>query len=336
MRYAIEYNLCEHSVENKKACLGTICHKVYELLALRKFCSQTGQDLIEDDLLGSIGPEECELLSLLDRVFEVEINKGIHHFTKGDKKNVLTWLENVLQFNDGAYNPAKLIIVAPEKKFDIELKYDWAKYSFDLSGKHYEGYARLRGTADLLIDTGIKGVYQLIDLKTGVRVDWTKADTPVKTSEYLLNDHQMMMYYFAMRHLYPDLDDLLMTLFYTKDGEIGGFRGVPKRTISGGPMHINFSTDDLPKIENMLKDTFKKIIDIEIPKLNKTWACTSLCYFGKNPARQDPNQTICEFYHKEINDKGLIKVIEEHGNLSRFGNYTSGGGRSYKENGEKE
>lgn len=332
-RYMMEYNLSIPSVANKKADLGNCLHKCLEMLAWRKLCEQRGQVSFEDDLLGLVYPCECTPTLLLDRIFEKEIEKGIHKYTKTDRRNVAEWVDNVLTYGKGGYNPLNLTVVQPETVFDLEIKRDWSWYEFDLNGQHYEGYVRLKGTADLITESGIPGVLQCTDYKSGSRVDWGKANTPVKTPEMMYNDVQMRLYYWALRQLYPEATDMLMTLFYSRDTEIGGWNGVPKSTHKCGPFHIPFSDEILPEIEEMIKTTFQKIISIDVPKLTIDWRCSKFCYFGKTLS-EDPSKTLCQFYKDKVENVGLIKTIELYGNLNKLGKYQDGGGRKAKENNE--
>src|SRR5690606_38172017 len=93
-----------------------------------------------------------------------------HEWTDADYRECFRWVKKALLYNNGAFDPRNLNVVAPESRFDIEVKQSWAKYA--LRGE--EGYLRLKGTIDLVTEPA-PGTFEIIDWK-GLPVE-----TPIPT-----------------------------------------------------------------------------------------------------------------------------------------------------------
>lgn len=147
---------------------------------------------------------------------------------------------------------------------------------------------------------------------TGRRLNWSTGEE--KTPEKLQKDPQLMIYHYAAHHLYPDIDHIMITINYINDG---------------GPFSILFEKKDLIETETMLKEKFEQIKKTSQPKLNRTWQCNKLCYFGKSsfedtniPAIKEYRQnqvtpinqimTKCEQLKHDISVKGMDVVVEEY------------------------
>ena len=223
------------------------------------------------------------------------------------------------------FDPRNRDIVCPEQHFDFVINKPWANYSFDTPEGKLEGQLALKGTIDLItkIDDNF---FEIIDWKTGRRLDW--ATGKEKTQEKLENDPQLMIYHYAVSHLYPHIDNIMVTINFINDG---------------GPFSICFQKSDLSRTENMLRQKFEKIKATKKPQLHKTWMCSKLCHFGKttfansaiSPLEEyrdgqvTPNGAImskCEQIHHDIQINGLNEVVlkYKHPNHS-FGFYKAPG-----------
>ena len=81
----------------------------------------------------------------------------------------LVW--KALQYNDGQFDPRTRNVVASEPHFDLVIEEDWAKYDFELpDGEKISGNLAIKGTIDLVTETE-DGIIEVIDWKTGRRLD---------------------------------------------------------------------------------------------------------------------------------------------------------------------
>ena len=136
---------------------------------------------------------------------------------------------------------------------------------------------------------------EAIDWKTGRRIDW--ATGKEKTYETFSEDPQLLLYHYALSHLFPEYEQTIMTIFYIRDG---------------GPFSLCLDESDKEKFLNMLKNRFTQIKENDSPLLlsqdRSHWKCQKLCpYFKKNWA--GTNQNICEYVNDSINEKGMNKTV---------------------------
>jgi hypothetical protein len=158
--------------------MGTITHKVMQTLGDKKVAILNGLDVVEDEETGrTLTLEECDDLELLnDIAFEYyssafpEVN-----ITQADKRKCLSWAEKAVAYEGGVLDPRNQDVVATELFFDFEIKKPWAKYSYDLGGKTIEGYLSIKGTVDLILKQN-EEYYEILDYKTGKRLDWATGE----------------------------------------------------------------------------------------------------------------------------------------------------------------
>lgn len=264
----MEYTLGWRGQSGKKADLGTIVHKVLEITALAKKALQDGEALFVDNEIGEIETANYDpeyLDEIIDRVYEYYTSRIPHHkWYPRDKKNCHEWVWKIFNDDDGFFDPKNRNIVEAEPHFDFEIEEDWAKYSYDLGeGNILEGNLALKGTIDLITDVG-DSVYEIIDWKTGRRLDWATGQE--KTPEKLQKDVQLRMYHLAATKLYPDIKTFLVTIHFMNDG---------------GPFTIHFQDSDIPDTLSMIKAKFEKIKNTSRPQQVKSWKCSKLCSAGK-------------------------------------------------------
>jgi hypothetical protein len=325
-QYFIEYVLGWRGPSGQKADKGTIVHKVLELLAVIKKAQQDNLLSIDDDIVGKVSSKNYDIDDLFNKVYIYYTTNNSHHkWTDKDRKDCRNWVQKTLEFNDGMFDPRNRDIVCPEQRFDIVIDKPWAKYSFDTPEGKLEGNLALKGTVDLItkIDDNF---YEIIDWKTGRRLDW--ATGKEKTQEKLENDPQLMIYHYAISRLYPEIENIMVTINFINDG---------------GPFSICFQKKDLLRTELMLRNKFEKIKANRKPQLHKSWMCSKLCHFGKSTfdntsiapleeyrdGQVTPKGTImtkCEQIHHDIQIHGMGEVINQykHPNHS-FGFYKAPG-----------
>lgn len=311
MQYFIEYNLGLKSPSNKKADKGTICHKVFEILAWIKLSTQQGRPYFYDDVINQIDIVNYDLETIIDQVYEYYTSRFTHHeWSITDHKDCRKWVYKALEYNNGMFDPRNREIVSPEQHFDIEIKKEWAKYHFDQPEK-LDGYLGIKGTIDLITRVN-DSTLEVIDWKTGRRLDWATGEE--KTLAKLNSDPQLMIYFYAIQHLYPDIDNIIISINFINDG---------------GMFSICFDKSHLSKVEMMLKNKFDTIKKTIVPERHKTWKCNKLCHFGKTTFEQSTHQPIieyrdgqvtpvgscmnkCEQIYHDINIKGINNVIAEY------------------------
>ena len=294
--------------------MGTITHKVMQTLGDKKIAIDKGLDVVEDDETGkTLTLEECDNLKLLnDIAFDYysssfpEVN-----ITEADKRTCLKWAEKAVAYENGSLDPRNQEVFATELFFDIEIKKPWAKYSYDLDGNKIEGYLSIKGTVDLILKQS-EDYYEILDYKTGKRIDWATGEE--KTYETLQKDTQLLLYYYALKNMYPDRE-FSVSIYYINNG---------------GLFSMVFDEDDYEKAEQILRKKFEQIRNTQHPKLlsngNKHWKCQKLCKFSE-PYEKNSEKSLCQHIRDEVLKKGINTVVEEYGNIEKITTYGDGGGR---------
>ena len=278
LQYYLTYVLGYRSPSGKKAQLGTIIHKVMEILAV---CQKEVQDneakslTIVDDKVGEVKFSRTKLKTkkfvndLIDRSFDHYTESCDHSYTNADKNFCIKNTFVALEFRDGQFDPRKRNIVQAEPTFDIPIDEPWAKFEYELpDGTKAEGQLAIKGTIDLVTEVS-PGVIEVIDWKTGRRLNWATGEE--KTYEKLLEDPQLLLYNYAISKLYSkDYDQAIMSIYYIRDG---------------GPFSMCFDESDQEKFLGMLEKRFKQIQSSEWPqpcsRNRKSFKCTRLCHFYK-------------------------------------------------------
>ena len=248
--------------------MGTITHKVMQTLGDKKVAMNNGLDIVEDDETGrNLTLEECDNLELLN---DIAFNYYSNAFpevdiTEADKRTCLKWAEKAVAYQDGALDPRNQDVFATELFFDIEIKEPWAKYKYDFEDQTIEGYLSIKGTVDLIVSQG-GDYYEILDYKTGKRIDWATGEE--KTYEKLQKDTQLLLYYYALKNMYPERE-FSVSIYYINNG---------------GLFSMVFDEDDYKLAESILRKKFEQIRSIQQPRLlsneHAHWKCKKLCLFS--------------------------------------------------------
>jgi len=318
-KYFLTYCLGFKDDSNKKAVKGNIVHKALELLANKQLCLQTKTKNFRDDELDKefdtllICPEQA-----IKSAFEFYSKKeNTFEWTDKDFEECDKWLWDTLLFKDGMFSPLNRVIVEPEKYFDIELDKPWAKYDFRLmNGETVSGNLRLKGTMDLITRIDSKTI-EYIDWKTGERKNWSTGKE--KGYDDLFDDFQLRLYHYALSKVYPNEENIIVTIFFVK---------------AGGPFSICFHKEDLIETEEMIRKKFESIKKCKTPMRimdlgRDKWKCSKLCKFYKDDF-QDGVST-CRKIHEEIVELGLEKVYTKYADFTAVKQYGSGGGKTNRE-----
>jgi ATP-dependent helicase/DNAse subunit B len=306
MQYFITYVLGHQADSGKKAELGTIVHKVMEVLAKLKKYNQdnpkSNKLIVEDDALGKIDIKKSELFTkafvngLLQKSFHSYSSGSKHNFTKADNNNCLQLVLDTLSYNDGQFDPRYRNIVAAEPHFDIPIDEPWAFYEYDINGKKVKGQLAIKGTIDLVTESS-EGVIEVIDWKTGRRLDWATGEE--KTYEKLCSDPQLLLYNYAISKLFPEYKQSIMSIFFIKDG---------------GPFSMCFDKADEARFLDMLKKRFLDIQSNNTPKpiseTRESWKCAKLCHYCKNNW-PGTDQNMCIYIENTLKEKGVDHTIKE-------------------------
>tara|TARA_Y100000590_G_scaffold454636_1_gene601791 strand:+ start:410 stop:1369 length:960 start_codon:yes stop_codon:yes gene_type:complete len=303
MQYFITYTLGHQSTSGKKAQLGTIVHKVMEVLAgCEHLIQRKKKMLLEDDALGDIKFTKKKLASdefvndILKKSYDWYTENCTHKYTPKDYKfcEELTW--EAINYNGGLFDPRNRNIVAAEPHFDIVIEEDWAKYEHTLpNGEKIEGQLAIKGTIDLVTEVE-DGIIEVVDWKTGRRLDWATGEE--KTYEKLCSDPQLLLYNYAISKLFPDYKQSIMTIFYIRDG---------------GPFSMCFDKKDEAKFLEMLKRRFQQICRNNTPKpmsySRNHWKCTKLCHFYKNKW-PGTNKNMCIYIEEHLKKHGMDETVK--------------------------
>jgi hypothetical protein len=306
MQFFITYVLGWRSASGKKAQLGTICHKVLEILAACTKESQQNPEekslSINDDGVGIVNFTRTKLKTkkfvkdILDLSYDYYVKNCHHTYTNPDYNFCKKQLDAALEYGGGQFDPRNRKIVDTEPQFDIPIDEPWAKFKYKVKGKELEGQLAIKGTIDLVTEVD-DGIIEVIDWKTGQRKNWATGET--KTYEKLLEDPQLLLYNYAISKLYPNYKQAIMTIFYTR---------------SGGPFSMCFDKLDQEKFIEMLKKRYKQIQHNESPNCcsrNRTsFKCTKLCSFYKKNW-EGTNTSMCEHVDQHLKAFGHDETVEK-------------------------
>jgi len=266
-QYFFEYVLGHKQTSGHKADKGTIVHKVLELCGACKKALQDGQTHIVDNIVGQIETakyEEQYLDFIIDTVYQYYSVATPHHKWKhSDLEACRNWVWKTLRYGDGMFDPRNRVIVDTEVRFDIPINEPWSSYEYDINGKIITGNLHLKGTIDLVMEVS-PTIYEAQDYKTGQRKDW--ATDKVKNEPDLYKDAQLRIYHLALKHLYPNIREFLLTINFINDG---------------GPYTIFLEDKDMAHTLEVIGKMFERIKGVVQPELKRTWKCSKLCDFGK-------------------------------------------------------
>lgn len=329
-KFFINYVLGVPHSSNLAAAKGTVVHKIMELLALAKMAMQQQQEQFDAEELGMLPVSVAYDIEYLHSLAVPLVKKSCPNltdpktvkskaqlWTKTHDEDCLEWTYDALNWQGGLYDPRNQKIVAVEKHFDFPIMERWAKYNFPLGGENIEGHLHLRGTVDLVIEES-PGVLMVIDYKTsapsknGGVMDW--ATYKDKSHNDIFEDTQFRLYHYALRRMFPEYNHVFLTAFYIR---------------AGGPRILDYHDDILPETEQRLRKFFEEMKRTQVPDVTPGKKC-SFCDYSKISV--DLGCSPCEFYQREVLNKGINQVIIEHGQDKTFSTYTGGGRTINKEN----
>tara|TARA_R100001163_G_C5060676_1_gene197512 strand:+ start:847 stop:1866 length:1020 start_codon:yes stop_codon:yes gene_type:complete len=312
-KYFLQYNLSYRDKTNKKALMGTVTHKVMQTLGDKCLAMKNGETEVVDDELGTISLDQCDDLSYINDLAFDYYTKNFPDVDLGDseKRTCLKWAEKAVAYQDGLLDPRNQDVFATELFFDIEIDKPWARYNYKVGRETIKGNLAIKGTVDLIVQQG-DNYFEILDYKTGKRINWATGEE--KTLEKLQKDTQLLLYYYALKNMFPDYE-FSVSIYYIN---------------AGGLFSMVFDEDDYQKAEDILRKKFERIKRTQNPKLlsndNSHWKCRKLCKFSQ-PHKPGSKKSVCQHIRDEIRLKGIPKVVEKYGNIDKLSAYGDGGGR---------
>lgn len=323
MKAFIEYTLGWRGQSGKKADKGTIVHKTLELLAV---VTKKKKGFTDEETGIRVTPK-IEVGKLSQEVYDYYTNLMSHHeWTDKDERECIRWVDKAITFNNGQFDPRNMKVIDAEPHFDFELDYDWAKYEYEYQGETLTGQLALKGTIDLITEVDDE-VYEIIDWKTGRRLNWATGE--VKDYKALRKDFQLRMYHLAAMNLYPNIENFIVTIYFMNDG---------------GPFSLTFERSDIPETIDMIREQFENISKSDNPEVlyeinpRDSWKCRKFCSAGMTTFEDTDILPIVEKRYGEITqyDKCMSKCeqvkycIEHRGVDKVINNMTAAGHKIHK------
>lgn len=256
---------------------------------------------------------------IFERSFDHYTSKSIHKWQPAHRRDCLNYVWMALDYKKGIFDPRLRDIVDTEPHFDIEIDRPWAKFDYVTpTGEEISGNLAIKGTIDLITRVD-DGILEIVDWKTGQRLDWANKsrsrDIPKKTYEKLCKDPQLMLYYYASKHLYPDEKHIMATMFFVRDG---------------GAFSVCLEDLHMEELENMLEHRYREIRNSVNPKLispnHADMKCKYLCAFAKNKFANSDLDNMCHHVRNEIDEKGIDFVTLQYTKPGhKIGNYEAPG-----------
>jgi len=313
MQYFLTYNLGWRSNSGKKADMGTMAHKVMEILAgLKKFQQDNPRKkylVVEDDKCGKVRVHKDKLNTdeLVDKLTEDSIQAysatSSHKFYPKERGEVRATVQTFLTWNDNQFDPRKRNIYYPEPHFDLPIEEDWAKFDFvDSNGNTQKGQLAIKGTIDLVTLVNDDTI-EVVDWKSGRRLDWATGEE--KTYKKMMNDPQLLLYFYAMSRIFPEFSNRIMSIFFYKD--IDG-------KVDPVPYSFCFDKSDEDRFLEMLRKRVQEIRKNVKPSVldptRKDFRCKYLCHFCKN-SFEGETDSMCITIEKELVQLGMDEVVKK-------------------------
>jgi len=287
LRYFANFNLGLKYPSGPSAMAGTIFHKIMEILAQLKISQQEKEQRNHE--WGLYCDEETKMSFSFVDIATIDIDKlteSIYEFyikdidparvpktyqRKTPEASVKAWIplkkikqsvENVMAMQPRSFDVRNMNVFAIERKFDIEIKEDWAKYDFTFRNKHYQGHLRIKGSIDLVIERE-DGSLEIIDWKSGNSLNLDTNEE--KTYDDYYNDIQLQLYYWAIRKLYPEREISAVTIVFLNESKC-----------------FSITYDDENIITNRIRSIYEEMQQATRPAKIDSEFCMRFCPYCKN------------------------------------------------------
>jgi hypothetical protein len=282
-KYYLQYTLGFQDEAGPAALIGTISHKVLEILSHASINKHDKKSKIWD---------ESYLWEISFNHYYNEVPHIAETIANDKLKKVCSGIHELLK---SEYTPIRDNTISAEVSFDQEI--NDADFSLNRDNDNNIKYLKVRGRIDR-VDKIDDQTVEIIDYKTGSRVDWDSKERNKKDSLSLYNDIQPRMYHLAAKSIYPWAKNFLITFIYIVDG---------------GPITIPFCDYDIDFTKEILRKKLKNIKNDDNPDRNITWKCKSLCGFGKSGTCDMVWQEKQDLGKEFVEEKYAILNVKKHG-----------------------
>lgn len=241
----------------------------------------TMQEIAVGDIVFDQNGNHCNVVGKS----KIKYNKRCYrvHFNDGTK--AVCDNEHLWKLIDGSVVPIKELKVGDKIKFTVKLQCDHPEIQNahkKCVGMHIINGGDLKTRTVTLIEkigldrtqciavdspdnTYLCTEHFIATHNTGSRKDWATGEE--KDYEKLSKDPQLRIYHYAATKMFPNLEHMMITIYFIKDG---------------GPFSMYFGPKDIEDTKQMIRDKFEYIRDTKFPELKKGWKCQKFCYFGLN------------------------------------------------------
>lgn len=152
-------------------------------------------------------------------------------------------------------------------------------------------------SVDSHTETFLCGRNKIPTHNTGARKNW--ATDEEKTYAKLHDDIQLLLYFYALRKLYPNYKSIIMTIFFLRDG---------------GPFSLCFDETDEKRFLKKLEEKFVEIKNCKDPKPIDKWRssfkCQKICHFYKTKW-PGTDKTMCHHAEETIKLYGIENATSQ-------------------------
>ncbi len=247
-KYFLSYVLGFEDVAGAAALQGTLAHKILEVLSRASINKHYKESKVWDvNYLWDIAfnhyfNSKSNIAEQIDNAKLRKVCKGIHELLASE------------------YTPIRDNTISAEATFYIPL--EGKEFNIKGTDKQFS----IRGVIDR-IDKLDEETIEIIDYKSGTRMDYKSADRKKKGPIELHGDIQPKMYHLAAKTLYPWAKNFLVTFIYFTDG---------------GAITVPFCDSDVDITKGILRDRLNTIWHDNDPQRTISWKCKHMCGYGKS------------------------------------------------------
>jgi hypothetical protein len=229
------------------AIIGTMSHHILEILSKAS--------IVKHDKNSKIWNPEY----LWNIVYSHYASKNAEMFECIDNAKFKKVAKGLIELINGEYSPITDKTIGVEISFNIPI----LDKELIINDNGEDKYFNIRGRIDR-IDKINDSTIEIIDYKSGVRTSYDTKERLKKNEISLREEIQPRLYHMAARHLFPHIENVIVTFIYFTDG---------------GAVSMPFSDDDFVQTRDMIKRRFFTIKNNEDPDRNVTWKCRSNVFF---------------------------------------------------------
>jgi hypothetical protein len=339
-KFFISSNLGIDEPSNKKADMGTVCHKVLEILACLKKAQQekniygqtpdtpiiykddiVGEITIPDDMLVEYKLDDIDVQTVNDTRGNTNTYKPEHQLKKGHKRYGVELVNSLIPPVFDYYKSK-----SPHKWYPQDYKdcVNWVWMALDFNNGQFDprrqNIVQPECRFDITIDkpwasydiNGVKGqlsfkgtIDLIIDNGYGYEIIDYKTGQRKNWAKGYVKDYKHFE------------NDPQLTLYYYAARKL--FPEIESIGLTifwirdGGPFSLCFDDEYITRAEKLLARQFNEIKRCSKPRLcdptQKSFKCEKLCHFYKTSFKEG-EENICRTIEKSIKEVGLEKTVE--------------------------